>query len=488
MSQKVIDLLKKHGPMLSGKLAHLFEKEYGVSNEAARQALSRAKSPVNKICTLSFEKNQKFFYLESQYMSQNYVDRLLENIRENSQVNWTYICAFQAQYGYVSKSILPALVSSPIKNIKGHKLHTRVIEDLIKCHIIEEYDDTRWKLSDWVPGARQSLPRSMGIEVVKKQIVNDFAGWARNINFVGYDSSKTLFESAEFANFQWAFTAPSYVQPLYNMKLQKNGFIVGDVIYGKTASLEDIQFFINKISVIGSYKRLPRFLPVLLLDNATPEALKVLKEHKVVVAFIKNLFDQRYVELLAEIVNIFTNASAIIVKDPAQIEKLFLEISKSEGRYNDIIGDFFEIMVGYYYQCIGCRYLTIGKTIHIPSSGKTNELDLLVEREGKVIIVECKATRSAIDEKYVEKWISKNIPQIREWLNERYPDIRCFEFQLWSLGGFSPNALNMLKDAREKTRKYRIEFFDKDQILNMIKQHNVQHLTELLRSHFLPFL
>lgn len=484
MSQKVIDLLKKHGPMLSGKLAHLFEKEYGVSNEAARQALSRAKSPVNKICTLSFEKNQKFFYLESQFMSHNYMDRLLENIREYSQVNWIYICAFQTQYGYVSKSILPALVSSPVKNVKGHKLHTRVIEDLIKCHIIEEYDETHWRLCDWVPGSGQSLSRSTGIEVVKKQIVNDFAGWARNINFVGYDSSKKLFESAEFANFQWAFTAPSYVQPLYDMKSQKNGFVVGDVIYGKTATLEDIQFFINKLSVIESYKRLPRFLPVLLLENATQEALRALKDHKVVVAFIKNLFDQRYVELLAEIVNIFTNASAIIVKDPVQIEKLFLEISKSEGRYNDIIGDFFEIMVGYYYQCIGCRYLTIGKTIHIPGSGKTNELDLLIEREGKVIIVECKATRSAIDEKYVEKWIRKNIPQIREWLNVRYPDIGCFEFQLWSLGGFSPNALNMLKDARENTKKYRIEFFDKDQILNMIRQHNVQHLADLLRRHF----
>lgn len=101
-----------------------------------------------------------------------------------------------------------------------------------------------------------------------------------------------------------------------------------------------------------------------------------------------------------------------------------------------------------------------------------------------MIIVECKATRSAIDEKYVEKWIRKNIPQIREWLNVRYPDIGCFEFQLWSLGGFSPNALYMLKDARENTKKYRIEFFDKDQILNMIRQHNVQHLADLLRRHF----
>ena len=38
MSKKVIDILNRYGPMLSGKLAHIFEKEYGVSNMEARQA------------------------------------------------------------------------------------------------------------------------------------------------------------------------------------------------------------------------------------------------------------------------------------------------------------------------------------------------------------------------------------------------------------------------------------------------------------------
>ena len=119
MSKRVIDVLNKEGPMLSGKLAHILEVEYGISNVAARQALSRARNPVNKIQTLSFDKNQKFFYLENQYMSQRYIDSLLDAIKESSQVNWIYICAFQSQCGYVSKSILPALVSSPIKKTKG---------------------------------------------------------------------------------------------------------------------------------------------------------------------------------------------------------------------------------------------------------------------------------------------------------------------------------------------------------------------------------
>ena len=54
MSKRVIDVLNKEGPMLSGKLAHILEVEYGISNVAARQALSRARNPVNKIQTLSF--------------------------------------------------------------------------------------------------------------------------------------------------------------------------------------------------------------------------------------------------------------------------------------------------------------------------------------------------------------------------------------------------------------------------------------------------
>lgn len=53
MSKKVVTLLNKYGPMLSGELARKFEHEYGASNTAARQALSRAKKPVNKICTLA---------------------------------------------------------------------------------------------------------------------------------------------------------------------------------------------------------------------------------------------------------------------------------------------------------------------------------------------------------------------------------------------------------------------------------------------------
>ena len=379
MSKKVVTLLNKYGPMLSGELARKFEHEYGASNTAARQALSRAKKPVNKICTLSFDKNQKFFYLESQYMSNRYIERLMDAIKQSSQINWVYICAFQSQNGFVAKSILPSLVSSPIKNVKGHKLHQRVIDDLLKCGIIVEYNETHWMLAEWVSIQNRSIARAVGLETVKKQVVNDFASWAQNINLIGYDSAKVLSASAEFANFQWALTAPAYIQPLYDTEKIRPGFVVADIFYGRTATEEDINFFLDKLSVIRTFKKLPAFMPVFLVENITREALMILKENKVMVALIKNVFDEKYAELLAEIVSVFSHSSAIISKNPEKIETLFSEIAKAEGRYNDIIGDMFELLVGYYYQHIGYRYLEIRKLIQIPDSNDKNEIDVLVE-------------------------------------------------------------------------------------------------------------
>lgn len=397
MSKKVVTLLNKYGPMLSGELARKFEHEYGASNTAARQALSRAKKPVNKICTLSFDKNQKFFYLESQYMSNHYIERLMDAIKQSSQINWVYICAFQSQNGFVAKSILPSLVSSPIKNVKGHKLHQRVIDDLLKCGIIVEYNETHWMLAEWASIQNRSIARAVGLETVKKQVVNDFASWAQNINLIGYDSAKVLSASAEFANFQWALTAPAYIQPLYDTEKIRPGFVVADIFYGRTATEEDINFFLDKLSVIRTFKKLPAFMPVFLVENITREALMILKENKVMVALIKNVFDEKYAKLLAEIVSVFSHSSAIISKNPEKIETLFSEIAKAEGRYNDIIGDMFELLVGYYYQHIGYRYLEIRKLIQIPDSNDKNEIDVLVERDGEIIIVECYQIIKTVD-------------------------------------------------------------------------------------------
>lgn len=99
-------------------------------------------------------------------------------------------------------------------------------------------------------------------------------------------------------------------------------------------------------------------------------------------------------------------------------------------------------------------------------------------------IVECKATQSALDHIYVEKWLSQTIHRIRTWALSRYQDGQKLKFQLWSLGGFTPEATSLLTSAATRTRKYKIEFFDKSQIIDMAKAHKVQPVVEVLQQHF----
>lgn len=489
MSKKIIELLSKLGPMLSGDLEKNFQLQYNVSNQAARQALSRANNPVSKIRVIPFSKNQKFCYLESQFKTTKYIECLLNAIKEHSRTYYAYIAVFINMDGYISKNMLPIFVSSPIINTIGHKTHERIIMDLVKCGIVQEFDSTRWMLTPQVAKFyfADNLARSSGFEVVLKQIIHDFAKWASKSNLVGFSSHKIIKDDiAEFAHFQWAFTAPSYVQPLYNMKEQKPGFIIADIFYWKKAEVVDIKFFLDKINIIRSFKNLYTFLPILIVNSVSHEALEVLKQNKIAIIFIDNMFGKKYLEFLKEIVYIFERCATIINKNPSKVENLFSELAKSEGRYNDIIGDMFELLVGYYYHQIGVQRLYIKKIINIQNTARKRELDVLVERDGKIIVVECKATKSMLGKEYIEKWLSTNVPQTRDWLIQNYSNNDLsLEFQLWSLGGFSEESLSILQKAKDNTRKYSIDFFDKKDILRMAKEKKVQCFVDILQQHFL---
>lgn len=479
---KVAELLKKQGPMLSGDLARLYERTYGVSNEAARKAISRATSPVKKLYKIKFDKNQIFYYLDSQFMGSQYVDSLLQAVETHSKVVYTYIQAFISQSGVVSKELLPSFVSAPIGKVKGHRQHEDVLAKLIDAQIIRDSGEDTYSISPMFHEAINAK-RSRGLEIAKNVITRDFNSWARGVNLVAFEQGKCLFENPCFGQFQWAYTAPSYIQPLYSYESKKPGFVVADVFFGKTATPDSIKFFLQKIKVLRSYKNIQPFLPVLLVDKVDHEALQLLKESKVMVALLNNMFSDKYTELLNDLVNVFANATAILANDPGQIHDLFEAVEKSEGRYNNLAGDLFELLVGSYYARVGCQYLKSQEEVIDYETGKKKEIDLLVVKDGKCIIVECKAQKAKLSGEYVRKWLNENIPVIRKCLlaREHYSKM---EFQLWSVSGFDDEALTLLKKT-EKNTKYSVLYYDKEQMISVAKDKGDQYFVDIMKKHFI---
>jgi Holliday junction resolvase-like predicted endonuclease len=224
-------------------------------------------------------------------------------------------------------------------------------------------------------------------------------------------------------------------------------------------------------------------MPIFIAERIEKDALQHLKDNKVTVSLISNIFGNQYAELLNVIVSLFTNASAIISNNPKKLEEFFVEISKAEGRFNNLAGDMFELLAGYYFNEIGCSSLSIKKHIKISDENKSREIDVLAKRDGCLHVVECKATRSMIDDKFADEWLGVKIPQIRKWLLEHMPEPKNHIFELWSVGGFTPAVEELLKERQKNTGKYSIRFYNKKQMREMA-EGKAQVFLSLLDQHF----
>ena len=75
-----LNTLKSLGPCLSTELAQHIVKTTGISPEAARQRVARASAPVKKLRHLPFARGIRFVYLEKDYRSPYYWERLFAAI------------------------------------------------------------------------------------------------------------------------------------------------------------------------------------------------------------------------------------------------------------------------------------------------------------------------------------------------------------------------------------------------------------------------
>lgn len=346
---RVEEILKKYGPMLSGKLANILEKNHSISNEAARQAISRARAPVQKLKVFPFNKNQVFCYLEEQYNSRLYRDKLYESLKKESLAVAVILHALENTNNIMKKSMLPIYSKSPIENTKGHRKFERMVSDLVGQGILYEIEGEYYAISSMYTGEDYNLTYSRSEEQIARIVVNDFISWATKLNVIAYNSFEIFPDSAIFAHFKWFSTIPSYVTPLYDLKKKRPGFVVVDVLVKSNITIEDVSFFVEKVNIIRNFKGLPSFAPVLLLNGVSNEALRYLKENKIVVGILSNLFDKKYTETLMNMYNVLRNATAVIMREPQKLEELIKEIAKSEGRFNNAMGDLFECMVGLFF-------------------------------------------------------------------------------------------------------------------------------------------
>jgi hypothetical protein len=472
--------LKDNGPTLSSVLISELKSE-NLSDEAIRKRISRLKPPITKMSGF-FQDNQSLFYLQEQYLKPEFFEGLLNSIKTDAKHYNSILETIKFHHGYLEKNQIASFVSSPVKNLIGHKNVASIIEGLISLELIKLEGDY-YKLTVYSDGdVNDNFRYHKGVELAKETILSQFYSWARNIGLVSYDSGSF---HTEFSKFQWGFVAPSYVTGILKSESNKKtipAFVVADVLIGNAVRIKDVEFFIKKVEITKILK-ISNFLPFLIVSGVSEDALKLLKSKGIIVAFIDRMFGSEYEELLKSLITTVTNAGAILKNNPEVYINLIFQLNKLvDGKTNNLRGDLFELAVGYYHSN-KCQSLDVGKKVIF--DGQSAEIDVFAIYHNEIRIAECKGVKYKIGQDYTDRWLGNRLPLFYNWIKNipEYRD-RNIVFEFWATSGFEDDALLLLNERAAKTKKYQIEFYGQEQITAKVEESKSQKLIEIIREYF----
>ncbi|WP_271781998.1 hypothetical protein [Aquimarina algiphila] len=475
--------IKKKGGVLSGDLARYIVRNQGVSNDAARKRIQRLTSPIHKLTGL-FSDKKAFIYHADNYQNSEYFDDLVGAFKSDGKRCYSIINAIKYHHGLIPVDELPNYSISPVRLISGHMKFSSLIEKLKQHNLIRETREGKYGLNLFV--AEQAAPNFRhikGIEISKKLILQHFETWSKNLGLVSFKKGKN---NHIVGGFQFAFTAPTYIDGLigYTSKQKKPGFLVADILIGNVTDEDSISFFIRKLAAIKASNPTLRLFPVLLVDGISVKALNQLKSNGVLVASIKELYGKDYSDLIKNLINTVTNAGAILKSEPEKYLSLMSKLTKLiDGKTNNLRGDLFELAVGFYFSKYS-QSINIGKRVPVLDSIRSREIDVLAINENEICVIECKGYNYPVDIDYIEVYLSEKIKEIRGWVSSRYPEKKQ-RFEIWSTGGFTKEALKVLKETKLKVRKFDFDYLSQKEIKDRANRLNSDKFKEILRDYFL---
>jgi hypothetical protein len=474
-------IIKEKGPILSSELLEsLMNNEKTLSNDAARKRLSRTGSNVFSVRGM-FANGQKLFFHRDIYQKEEYYLGLREALEKAGKQYNTILKSLEYHFGSISAKHLASYSNNPINKLKGHLLFQSALIKLKDLNLVRFYDDYI-HLSEDITDKKINHRYAKGVEIAKSFILLQFNDWARKIGMISYNSSK--FHS-DFGGYQFNLVAPSYIASL--TKFSSNtiipAFVIADILIGNTINGSDVDFFINKINVLKSQKNLANFIPILIVDSIENEALNKLKSHGIIIGFTEQLFGSEYKDLLDSLINLVTNAGAILKKNPEAYLDLMNKLNKLvDGKTNNLRGDLFEFAVGYYHGQLS-KSIDISKSIIF--EGLQREIDVLSVYQNNITISECKGYNKQASKEDIEIWLGEKVPIIRKWLlSQNLSDGKEIIFEYWSTGGFTPEANSLLIERKSSTKKYTIITYNLDEMIFLAKKNRLKKFTEVLRNYY----
>ena len=493
-SAEISDLLAEVGPALTTDLArHLMAQ--GVSYAAARQRISRRSEEVRVLHGLPFPRRSRFIYLESQFGTKEYWDALIQAISVASPSYASALTGLRMRGGFLPTQYFHIASGAPVRQT-GQLASSLILDRLLSVDLVssEAVDGIGECV---VLGGRRFLDPT-AVSLVRARLLTEallldaIRAWLGRMNMASPSVTTIRGDSKapQFATYLFDLCGPSYLSPLVRNRKGKRdpGFFVADVIVGKDLNTEEVKPFIRKCTTLAQLKRVRPFVPMLIADNFSPEALHECRSRGIIATRPETLFGKDVALALNDLFQALTKAAAIAAASPDRIEKLFGSLSAIEGAAGNLRGALFEVMVGHVVHAIEGGSIDIGVLVTDLQNSCRAEVDVRLVREKVVKIYECKGYQPSnlVSETEVEDWLKKKVPTIynAHAHEPRFQDCRL-KFEFWTCGGYHEKAIEKLKVAQHRTRKYDIDWKDGLQVHRYLAQLKSPGIRKIFNEHYL---
>ena len=216
-----------------------------------------------------------------------------------------------------------------------------------------------------------------------------------------------------FSTFRFDLTGPSYLQPMVRFGASKPdpGFVVVDVLLGEELDDTMVSPFLRKCTMLSALKKVRPFLPMLVADSFTPDALRLCRSKGVIATRPETVFGQDVAKALEDLLQTLTHAASATI---SQIESLFKRLSSIEGAAGNLRGALFELIVGYCVKELECGSVDLGLIVVDIKNGKRAEIDVRLTKQRLIKVYECKGYQpeSVVPHTEIEKWLTERVPII----------------------------------------------------------------------------
>ena len=476
-------ILETNGPMLSSEIKKVLIESNGLSDEAARKQISRVKGIVRKLKSFTFPKNEGFLFLNSQYKTPIFYEKLYAALLRTNSTTGNTIAAISCLSGIVSiekfNIIAGAIDSAKRKSIE------KVKKELLSVEYIRQEKNS---LGDDVIVLQQMAnPIDLSydtIAIIEEVILAVMQDWIRKN---GLGSFNKILRNSEFAGYYWDITAPTYLLPFIDVinNTVKPGFVIVDILPQINIRDEHVKYYVSKISSISAQRNIRPFLPMIIGLSFSTTAFNLLKKEGILVTTVANLIGDESSKLLNDMIDVINNANQRIREsNNEQLTTILRGISKYEGKFNNLKSHLFEMLTGNILYSIKNCFIEMNRKIHV-NGIRLAEIDIIcIIGKTDIWIIECKAYSSLIDERKIIEWENK-IGVIYEWLksNPENNEKRIL-FEFWSSSGFTETAQKMLIDHQKSLRKYTISWKDRESIIELCKENRLNSQQEILREYF----